>query len=314
MFLLRRADPAVKAGEARRSSRRPWGLAAPICVAILLPPQPSLSARAWAVPTTGGSSAAATRGTAPTASPAHRCRTYTVSFRRRDGEAGRRAAGTARVGRAVAIGTGEWPVGLPAPFAAYLREFAAGRFFEAHEALEPLWWERQSDPFLHGLILFAAAFVKLERGNPTGARRHFVAAVRYLEPYAPDHLGLRVADVVAHARAAADTLGRQCSDPCAAGVPPFRFTLAPDAGRRWAAAPQAVMTPDLAGAIREAIATRRAAGWPVGPASWAEVVREVTLTTLGRVPRNTIRQAVRQALEETVGDGAPGHGSGRIDP
>jgi len=194
-------------------------------------------------------------------------------------------------------------LGLPAPFAAYLREFAAGRFFEAHEALEALWWERDSDPFLQGLILFAAAFVKVERGNAVGARRHFAAAARYLEPYAPDHLGVPVAAVVAHAAAAAAALEPVPSDPASA-VPPFRFVLAPDAGRRWAEAPAPTPAPDLDAAVRGALTAWRARGGPLGPSSWGEMVKEVTRVTGGRVPRDSLRQAVRAALA----DATPGGG------
>lgn len=187
-------------------------------------------------------------------------------------------------------------MGLPAPVAAYLREFAAGRFFEAHEALEGLWWERDSDPFLQGLILFAAAFVKLRRGNAEGARRHFAAAASHLEPYVPDHGGMPLAALVAHARAAADALRGDPPDPAAA-VPPFVFVLAPDAWRRWSETePRAVPEPELQAAIAAALAARRECGAPLRPSSWAEVVREVRRAVGGGVPRDHLRRAVRQAL------------------
>lgn len=186
---------------------------------------------------------------------------------------------------------------LPEDLAAYLREFAAGRFFEAHEALEPLWWQRDSDPLLQGLILFAAAFVKLQRGAPVGAARHFAAVVRYLEPCAPQERGLPVAAVLAHAREALLLLAAGATD-----VPDFHFALPADAAERWEAeAAPAGPAPDLSGAIAAALAARRATGAPLGPASWGELAREVARTTAGRVPRPVLRQAVRAALA-----GAPG--------
>lgn len=185
---------------------------------------------------------------------------------------------------------------LPPPLRAYLREFAAGRYFEAHEALEPLWWERQSDPFLQGLILFAAAFAKAQRGSAAGARRHFLAAVRYLEPYAPAHLGLPVEAVLAHARASAAAL--QGDAAATEAVARFHFTLSPAAGRLWGEAVAVGEAPaeDLAGAVRRAVDERRAAGRPLGAASWAPLVKEVTRLTLGRFPREQVRLAVRRAL------------------
>ncbi|MBV8262954.1 MAG: DUF309 domain-containing protein [Candidatus Eremiobacteraeota bacterium] len=54
-----------------------------------------------------------------------------------------------------------------------LRRFAAcwneGRFFDAHETLEPRWLATR-DRGLRGLIQLAAAFVHLQRGNTVGAR------------------------------------------------------------------------------------------------------------------------------------------------
>ncbi|WP_244640442.1 DUF309 domain-containing protein [Aureimonas glaciei] len=54
--------------------------------------------------------------------------------------------------------------------------FNHGYYWEAHEAWEPLWLAaKQSTPhllFFKGLILLAAAGVKIREGKPTPARRH----------------------------------------------------------------------------------------------------------------------------------------------
>lgn len=206
---------------------------------------------------------------------------------------------------------------LPEAFAAYLRDFAAGRYFEAHEDLEGLWWARDSDPFLQGLILVAAAHVQLRRGNPRGAERHFRAAARYLAPYAPSDRGVDVAAVVAHAQGAAAAL--------AAGAPPesiraFRFRLLPGADEAWLAhgpgPGSSEPAPDLSAAVACAIEERRAAGLPVGPASWGAVVKEVSLRTGGRIARATVRAAVRAALAAgpeagSAGAAGPGGDAGR---
>lgn len=202
-----------------------------------------------------------------------------------------------------------------APLEAYVRDFGAGRFFEAHEDLEGLWWRRDSDPFLQGLILFAAAFLQARRGKAVGAARHFRAAARHLAPFAPLHLGLDVAAVLAHAEGAAARLealpaGGVAPADLAALVPPFSLAwslpspeeLALEAeARRAASGGQAA----LAAAVGAALAERAASGGAGRPAvpAWAEVVREVTRRTGGAFPRVAVRQAVRAAL------GGPGEGA-----
>jgi hypothetical protein len=97
--------------------------------------------------------------------------------------------------------------GLPPQFEAYAELFNRGEFFEAHEVLEGLWWERDCDPFWQGLIIFAAAFEKVRRRSATGARKHFEAALRYLEPLAPGREGIDIRPVLAHARRCLEMLG-----------------------------------------------------------------------------------------------------------
>ena len=212
--------------------------------------------------------------------------------------------------------TSVWPPAL----AAYVVDFAADRFFEAHEDLEPLWWERGSDPLLQGLILFAAAFVKVQRGSAGGARKHFAAAVRYLEPH-----GVDVAGVCAHARACMEALAPYASPgapPLPAGaigrvVPRYAFPQGPGGCglmRERPAAPGAPGVDTLRAALAAALAERRAAGEPVGPASWGPLVKEVARRTGGMLPRALVRAEVRRALAEgpagARGTGEAGSGYG----
>ena len=192
------------------------------------------------------------------------------------------------------VSTGGISVRAPVEFRAYRRAFAAGRYFEAHEHLEPLWWRSGSDPFLHGLILFAAAHVKLQRGQTAGAARHFAATVRYLEPFGPVSRGVDVAALIAHARRAAQRLAAlpPGADP-AACVAPYRFP--PRTGCGWQVVARPAV-PGLAEAVGAVLAERGASGIPTGPTSWAVVVKEVTRRTAGAYPRGRVREAVRSAL------------------
>ena len=88
----------------------------------------------------------------------------------------------------------------PEQYCRYVELFNAEEFWEAHEALEDLWKESDNDLFLRGLIVFAAAFVHMQRNNPSGCRKVLDKCVEWLAPYAPRHWDLDVDRVLAHAR------------------------------------------------------------------------------------------------------------------
>lgn len=61
--------------------------------------------------------------------------------------------------------------------------YAEGRFFEAHELLEPAWMgtDDLAERALHqGLIKVAAAYVHAQRGNALGVRKNLEGARRHL--------------------------------------------------------------------------------------------------------------------------------------
>jgi hypothetical protein len=61
------------------------------------------------------------------------------------------------------------PPGVDARFAAYFALFNAGRFYDAHDALEALWLPVRRGPegaFFKGLIQLAGAFVHLQKIRP----------------------------------------------------------------------------------------------------------------------------------------------------
>ena len=64
-----------------------------------------------------------------------------------------------------------------------VRLFEAGEYWEAHEALEPLWMEATGldKSFLSGVILLAAALHKARKmDSPRGGRRNYAKALRHL--------------------------------------------------------------------------------------------------------------------------------------
>ena len=96
-------------------------------------------------------------------------------------------------------GAGDPGAGEPFPAAlrAFVSYFNQERFWESHEVLEAP-WRRNRSPFYKGLIIYASAFVHVQRGNPRGVRKQLVKARRYLWAYAPHYLGVDTAGLLAH--------------------------------------------------------------------------------------------------------------------
>ena len=71
-------------------------------------------------------------------------------------------------------------------------------FWHAHEAWEELWLKTTGEEkvFLQGLIQLAAAYHHVQRGTYSGGVRLFDAALRKLEPFAGDYLGIDRAEAV----------------------------------------------------------------------------------------------------------------------
>jgi uncharacterized protein len=82
-------------------------------------------------------------------------------------------------------------------FAEFLDLFNRGRYWDSHEALEPAWRRTASD-FYHALILFASAFVHVERGNRHGIVAQLGKAEPLLKARRPGYLGIDVDRMVDH--------------------------------------------------------------------------------------------------------------------
>ncbi|MBI5394625.1 MAG: DUF309 domain-containing protein [Verrucomicrobia bacterium] len=91
------------------------------------------------------------------------------------------------------------PDGRDARYAGFFDCFNRQRYFEAHEVLEPLWLERRGRPdaaFYKGLIQIAGAFVHLQKNRLNPASRLFRLALENLRPFAPQHEGLDMAQLL----------------------------------------------------------------------------------------------------------------------
>ena len=88
---------------------------------------------------------------------------------------------------------------FPSALEAFVELFNQKAFWESHEVLEGAWRETGSD-FYHGLILYASAFVHVQRGNPHGIEAQLVKAERFLQEFRPAYLGIDVGSLLSHAR------------------------------------------------------------------------------------------------------------------
>jgi hypothetical protein len=74
----------------------------------------------------------------------------------------------------------------------------ARSFFEAHEELELAWRAApvEERDFYQGLVHVAVGWFQAGRANRYGCERQLAKAARRLAPYAPEHRGVDVADVL----------------------------------------------------------------------------------------------------------------------
>ena len=80
-----------------------------------------------------------------------------------------------------------------------IEKFNACDYYECHEVWEELWTEYRgpSRKFYQGLIQAAVALYHFGNGNIRGARKLHKSVHGYLEPYAPQHLGLDIGKFLA---------------------------------------------------------------------------------------------------------------------
>lgn len=85
-----------------------------------------------------------------------------------------------------------------------LEAIRAGRYFEAHEELEEAWRAAPADErdFFQGLVHVAVAWYQAGRARPVATSRQLEKAARRLTPFAPEHRGVDVADVLLQVEAA----------------------------------------------------------------------------------------------------------------
>jgi uncharacterized protein len=91
-----------------------------------------------------------------------------------------------------------------AAFKAGLQAIRDERYFEAHEELELAWRDSAAGErdFFQGLVHVAVAWYQAGRGRPVATASQLEKAARRLAPFAPEHRGVDVADVLEQVAAA----------------------------------------------------------------------------------------------------------------
>ena len=111
----------------------------------------------------------------------------------------------------------------------FLARFNRAEFWESHEVLEVPWRKNRSE-FYKGLILFASAFVHVQRGNPRGIVAQLRKAERHLEAYRPTYLGVDVDGLLAHSVRCRAIVARHRESHAAWEelIPPIRLDAVPN--------------------------------------------------------------------------------------
>jgi hypothetical protein len=105
---------------------------------------------------------------------------------------------------------------FPEPLVRFVELFNREEFWESHEVLENA-WRRSRSGFFHGLILYASAFVHVQRGNRRGVIAQLRKTEKALLPYAGDHLGVDVKRILVEARELRQAMERK-EDPAGCGA------------------------------------------------------------------------------------------------
>jgi hypothetical protein len=90
------------------------------------------------------------------------------------------------------------PADVDPRYAEFLDLFNRAEYWASHEALEGPWRDSGSE-FFHALILYASAFVHVQRGNRHGISAQLGKAQPIFETFRPFYLGLDVEAILAHA-------------------------------------------------------------------------------------------------------------------
>ena len=97
------------------------------------------------------------------------------------------------------------------------REFNAGRYFEAHEAIEEALDDTPDEiwDLLLGLIQISVGYHKLTQGLHEGAQRMLGLGLEKIEGFAEDAADLNLGELRERARSERESLGRGRFDPVA---------------------------------------------------------------------------------------------------
>ncbi|TVR60957.1 MAG: DUF309 domain-containing protein [Gemmatimonadales bacterium] len=115
---------------------------------------------------------------------------------------------------------------FPAPLRRFVDLFNGAEFWESHEVLEGPWREKRS-AFYHGLILWASAWVHVQRDNAHGIQAQIRKAHRALDGYPDAYLGVDVAAIRSRGREVLEVVARVQAEEAANPDPWIRRLTLP---------------------------------------------------------------------------------------
>ncbi len=115
----------------------------------------------------------------------------------------------------------------PSKFLEGIGQFNRGDYFECHETLEEIWMHEQGKirDLYKGILQIGVALYHAKRSNLKGARRLVSSGMALLSPFAPECMGIDVAQLLQSSGLFREELNKLASDPGLSlmAVPVIRF-------------------------------------------------------------------------------------------
>ena len=106
-------------------------------------------------------------------------------------------------------------------------QFNRGDYFECHETLEEIWMHEQGKirDLYKGILQIGVALYHAKRSNLKGAMRLVSSGMELLSPFAPECMGIDVAQLLQSAGLFREELNKLASDPGLSlkAIPVIRF-------------------------------------------------------------------------------------------
>jgi uncharacterized protein len=91
-----------------------------------------------------------------------------------------------------------------------IQDFNEGKYYTAHEYFEDAWRDTPDDAreFYRALLHLSGGYYRLTQDRTEAARKFFVRALAWIEPFSSPHLGVDTAAIIAQLQILIDAIDR----------------------------------------------------------------------------------------------------------